>query len=291
MAILKRSVNARAHLAIVRTFIPLGLCGIVAGCSTGNGVDTSTRAYIDPARAIAAGFSVVEEADPTVAATPDRRVLEDQAEIVRGGGRYQVGQPYQIAGKWYEPKEDSGYDRTGLASWYGPAFHGRMTANGEIFDGTAISAAHPTLPLPSYARVTNLKNNRSIVVRVNDRGPYAGDRLIDVSEQAAALLGFRRRGLSHVRVQYISKAPLEGEDKATLLASYRGPAPMPPGVLLASADARRPAVASAVAFASPGPEGSTTGDRASQAMENLTVTASAAERIMAAFQVADAVAD
>jgi rare lipoprotein A len=262
----------------------------VAGCTVGSGVGIAPSAHtrLNPAQAIATTFSVVEESDPTVAAAPDRRVLEQQAEIVRGGGWYKVGEPYQIAGRWYEPKEDPSYDRTGLASWYGPTFHGQVTANGEIFDSTAISAAHPTLPLPSYARVTNLENNRSIVVRINDRGPYEGDRLIDVSEQTAALLGFRRRGLSRVRVQYVSKALLAGEDKATLLATYRGPDPDRPDVLLASAPGRGgPAVAKAVAFAErPGAAAP-----ASEAMKNLTITASAAERIMAAFQVADTVAE
>lgn len=140
-----------------------------------------------------------------------------------GGGRYQVGKPYQIAGKWYRPEVDAGYDRVGPASWYGGWFNGRSTANGEVFDAQALSAAHPTLPLPSYVRVTNLENDRSIVVRVNDRGPYARSRMLDVSERTAELLGFKHDGTTDVRVQYVDRAPLEGDDEAFLLASYRGP--------------------------------------------------------------------
>ncbi len=234
----------------------------------------------DAKTAVANGFVVVEEADPTVAAVPDREVLEAHAEIIRGGGRYWVGQPYEMAGKLYEPQEDPTYDSIGEASWYGQAFHGRVTANGEIFDRSAISAAHPTLPLPSYVRVTNLNNDRSIVVRVNDRGPYSNDRLIDVSEQTAALLGFRRFGLTRVRVEYIAKAPLAGEDKATLLATYNGPPPERPQVILAAAT--HPVAANAVAFtAEPAPM------PAQAAMRTLTTSLPATERIVMAFEAAE----
>lgn len=132
--------------------------------------------------------------------------------VPKGGGVYKVGNPYQIAGRWYHPKIDDTYDRTGVASWYGPKFHRRMTSNGEWFDMNRISAAHPTLPLPSYARVTNLENGRAVVVRINDRGPYAHDRMIDLSKQAADTLGFIRNGTAKVRVQYVGRAPLEGDD-------------------------------------------------------------------------------
>ncbi len=162
--------------------------------------------------------------------------------VPKGGGRYQVGQPYKVAGKWYTPKDDPGYDATGLASWYGPNFHGRKTANGEVFDLAGISAAHPTLPLPSYVRVTNLENNHSIIVRVNDRGPYVHGRLIDVSERAAAMLGFRNAGSARVRVKYVGQAPLEGDDTRFLLASYDagGPfsrQPQQPDIRVAQLDA------------------------------------------------------
>ena len=107
------------------------------------------------------------------------------------GGVYKLGKPYQVAGTWYYPREQPDYDETGIASWYGSQFHGRTTANGEVFDRNAVTGAHPTLPLPSNVRVTNLQNGRSVVVRVNDRGPYANGRIIDLSEKAADLLGFR----------------------------------------------------------------------------------------------------
>ncbi len=132
--------------------------------------------------------------------------------VPKGGGYYQVGKPYQIAGLWYTPREDPGYDRVGSASWYGELFHGRRTANGEIYDMDRLSAAHPTLPLPVYARVTNLNNGRSIVVRINDRGPYASDRIIDLSRRSAEVLGFRNHGTATVRVKYLGRAPLNGDD-------------------------------------------------------------------------------
>ena len=100
-----------------------------------------------------------------------------------------VEQPYKVAGRWYVPREEPGYDATGTASWYGGDFHGRKTANGEIFDMNALTAAHPTLPLPSYAYVTHLGNGRTVLVRINDRGPYAHDRIIDLSRGVARALG------------------------------------------------------------------------------------------------------
>lgn len=124
------------------------------------------------------------------------------------GGRYKIGKPYQVGGVWYYPKEDEHYDHTGIASWYGPQFHGKRTADGEIFDQNAITAAHPTLPMPVLVRVTNLENGRSLVVRVNDRGPFVAGREIDLSRKAAELLGYARKGTARVRVQYISRAPL-----------------------------------------------------------------------------------
>ncbi|MEJ1159185.1 septal ring lytic transglycosylase RlpA family protein [Prosthecomicrobium sp. N25] len=156
--------------------------------------------------------------DPKYGVSASRRVVADGDPVPKGGGRAQVGKPYTIGGRVYVPQEDPAYDRTGVASWYGHEFHGRETANGEVYDRMSISAAHPTMPLPSYAKVTNLANGRSIVVRVNDRGPYAGNREIDVSERAADLLGFKGRGITRVRVQYAGRAPLEGSDD-TMLAS------------------------------------------------------------------------
>lgn len=119
----------------------------------------------------------------------------------KGPGAYKVGKPYRVAGLWYYPRVDYAYHEKGLASWYGPNFHGKPTANGEIFDMHKISAAHKTLPLPSVVRVTNLENGRSLVVRVNDRGPFIRGRIIDLSKKAAELLGFVEQGTALVEVQ------------------------------------------------------------------------------------------
>ncbi len=119
------------------------------------------------------------------------------------GGQYKVGNPYTVNGVTYVPRAQPGYDQTGTASWYGPQFHGRYTANGELFDMNKLTAAHRTLPMPSYVRVTNLQNGRSLVLRINDRGPFAKNRIIDVSRRAAQLLGFERSGTAKVRVQAV----------------------------------------------------------------------------------------
>ena len=149
----------------------------------------------------------------------------------RGGGRYQVGQPYTVRGKTYVPQHDPNYAASGQASWYGADFHGRRTANGEIFSANAISAAHPTLPLPSYVRVTNTQNGRSMIVRVNDRGPYVSGRIIDLSYRAASMLGYVNSGSTSVRVEYVGQAPINGDDTRMLVASYSGPADFDQGAI------------------------------------------------------------
>ena len=129
-----------------------------------------------------------------------------QATAITGqGGTYKIGNPYKIMGKWYYPKEDYNYSEIGMASWYGDDFHARTTANGEMFDMNSLTAAHRTLPLPSIVRVTNLENGRSLVLRVNDRGPYAKGRIIDVSKRASQLLGFHTQGTTKVRVEIMAK--------------------------------------------------------------------------------------
>lgn len=125
-------------------------------------------------------------------------------------GTYKVGVPYQIDGTWYYPREDPNYDETGVASWYGPNFYDKATANGEIYHAGDLTAAHRTLPMPVNVRVTNLDNGRSIIVRVNDRGPFAKGRIIDLSEHAAELLGYKTAGTARVRVQFVSRADLDG---------------------------------------------------------------------------------
>lgn len=166
-----------------------------------------------------------------VAASPRMTVSRN---VRKGGGRRQIGKPYKIRGRWYTPREEPGYDKVGNASWYGPNFHGRLTANGEIYDQYALSAAHPTFPLPSYARVTNIANGRSVIVRVNDRGPYHAGRVIDLSARASELLDYQKKGVAKVRVRYIGQAPLHGLDEEYLSASYRaGDGPQPVTVALA----------------------------------------------------------
>lgn len=149
------------------------------------------------------------------------RMVSDGEAVPRGGGQYLVGHPYTIAGHTYYPGENANYTATGMASWYGDAFHGRKTANGEVYDMRAFSAAHPTMPLPSYARVTNTSNGYSVIVRVNDRGPYHGGRVMDVSSRVADVLDFKGAGTARVKVEYIGRAPLEGSDDRALLASLR----------------------------------------------------------------------
>jgi rare lipoprotein A len=184
--------------------------------------------------------NVAGRVDPRYGVASSARAVQPGEPVPKGGGVYRVGKPYTVAGRIYTPDEDNQYSAVGLASWYGDDFHGRYTANGEIFDMNAISAASPTLPLPSYARVTNLNNHRSIVVRVNDRGPYVGNRLIDVSVQTAKLLGFYGQGVTKVKVEYVGRAPLKGSDDRKLAATLRDHVPGS-GVQVASAESFAPA--------------------------------------------------
>ncbi|WP_119458698.1 septal ring lytic transglycosylase RlpA family protein [Rhodospirillaceae bacterium SYSU D60014] len=135
---------------------------------------------------------------PTVATPPPEEAV----------GRYKIGNPYKIGGVWYYPAVDYEYEETGVASWYGPGFDGRLTANGERYDMNGLTAAHRTLPLPSVVRVTNLENGRALTLRVNDRGPFAHGRIIDVSRRAAQLLGFEQQGTAKVRVEIMPEESL-----------------------------------------------------------------------------------
>ncbi len=150
-----------------------------------------------------------------------QRVVQQGQAVPRGGGVYRVGRPYTIRGRTYHPAHNPSYDNRGQASWYGDDFHGRRTANGELYDMYALSAAHRTLPLPSYVRVSNPANGRSVVLRVNDRGPYHDNRIIDISKRAAMLLDLRRAGVGNVRVQYVGRAPLDGNDDEWLQTTVR----------------------------------------------------------------------
>ncbi|MDE2602174.1 MAG: septal ring lytic transglycosylase RlpA family protein [Bradyrhizobium sp.] len=188
--------------------------------------------------------------DPKYGVSSSPRVVAFGDPVPKGGGTYRVGKPYTVGGRVYVPEEDVNYREEGLASWYGDDFHGRLTANGEVFDMEALTAAHPTLPMPCYARVTNLSNGKSLIVRVNDRGPYHGNRLIDVSNKAAELLDFKANGVARVRVEYVGRAPLEGSDDRQLMATLRTgvPAPAPSLVRVASA---RPFVPESVSSGRP----------------------------------------
>lgn len=143
-----------------------------------------------------------------------RQPLPSAMRPLPSRGVYKIGKPYTIAGNTYVPAEDPTYDETGTASWYGDGFHGGPTANGEVYDMHLLTAAHKTLPMPSYAYVHNPVNGRTIMVRINNRGPFKGNRIIDLSREAARLLDFKARGLATVRVTYAGRAPLNGSDHA-----------------------------------------------------------------------------
>lgn len=164
-------------------------------------------------------------------------------------GTFKVGNPYKVDGKWYRPQEDYDFEETGLASWYGPGFHGKKTANGEVFDEDELTAAHRTLQMPSFVRVTNLENGRSVVVRVNDRGPFKRGRVMDLSSKAAELLGFKNKGTAKVKLQVLSEeskqlaqAAMRGEDtRGSEVAFNRAGQRQPmPSTTLASAPSEQP---------------------------------------------------
>ena len=170
---------------------------------------------------VSCGPSKMAQIDPKYGVSPSPRMVAEGEDVPKGGGYAKVGKPYVIAGETYVPTVPKTYSAVGTASWYGADFHGRKTANGELFDTASITAAHRTLPMPSYIRVTNMMNGRSIIARVNDRGPFHSSRLIDVSEPVAKALAFRTIGTAKVKVDYIGQAPLEGSDDGKLLASLR----------------------------------------------------------------------
>src|ERR1700736_2690678 len=204
-------------IVVARGAIAVAVCLLLANCASSD----KFASRVDPKYGVSSSPRVVAFGEP----------------VPKGGGTYRVGKPYIVAGRVYVPEEDTSYREEGLASWYGDDFHGRLTANGEVFDMASLTAAHPTLPMPSYARVTNLSNGKSLIVRVNDRGPYHGNRLIDVSNKAAELLEFKGNGVARVRVEYVARAPLEGSDDRQLVATLRTgvPAPSPSMVRVASA--------------------------------------------------------
>lgn len=194
-------------MSAIKALLAGGAVSLLAGCAT------------QPLHTAALH---VQRYDPRLGVSSSEKVVADGDPVPRGGGSYLTGRPYTIAGRAYVPQQRAeGYSAVGTASWYGDAFHGRRTANGEVFDKGSISAAHPTLPLPSYVRVTNLTNGRSMIVRVNDRGPYHGGRVMDVSQHVAESLDFRRAGTARIRVDFVGRAGLDGSDDVKLLATLR----------------------------------------------------------------------
>jgi rare lipoprotein A len=156
-----------------------------------------------------AGFLSLAGCGSTPPAPEPLRPPMVEAQAPGSRGHFKVGRPYEVNGRWYHPSFMTYYEATGTASWYGARQQGRPTANGETYDRHALTAAHPTLQLPSVVRVINLANGRSLRVRVNDRGPFTGDRLIALSQAAARALGFEEQGLAEVHVIYLGVAPLD----------------------------------------------------------------------------------
>ncbi len=159
--------------------------------------------------------------------------LPDEGQYAPHTGNFKVGKPYRVEGRWYTPQETYSYSETGIASWYGPGFNGKRTANGERFNQNELTAAHRTLQMPSLVRVTNLDNGKSVVVRINDRGPFKRSRVIDVSSKAADLLAFKGRGTAKVRIDLLADesrtlamAARRGESTIGSEASYQGGRPV-----------------------------------------------------------------
>ena len=190
---------------VARSLLCVLTAGLLAGCAQGPKSQGRSKEYFPSSVYGRASERVVAEGEP----------------VPRGGGQYLVGRPYTIAGKRYVPNPQPREAQVGMASYYGGAFHGRRTANGEVYDMNSVTAAHPTMPLPSYARVTNVRNGRSIIVRVNDRGPYHSGRVMDVSSKVAEALAFKSIGTAQIKVEYVGKAGLQGSDDTKLLASLR----------------------------------------------------------------------
>lgn len=216
----------------------------------------------------------------TELAVHNAKRLQEPPAVPAGPGAYKVGRPYQIANVWYYPREDFAYEETGIASWYGPGFHGRETANGEIYDQHAMTAAHRTLPMPSIVQVTNLENGRSIKVRINDRGPFAHGRIIDLSKRAAELLGFVNQGTAKVRVQI-----LEVESRQAALDAGAGVAVAgnaPPAVPVESVAVEELPPPGAAPSVSRAPAPATTTQTASAAPVAPTATAEAPARLRTA---------
>lgn len=182
-------------------------------------------AAIDLRRPRNGDVTAAQAEPPVVEITPSTSEQGAEAWLERE----RVGPPYEANGRWYVPTPEPGYAQTGMASWYGPQFHGQRAANGEVFDQEALTAAHPTLPLNSLVQVTNLQNGREAIVRITDRGPFVGERLIDLSRRGAEVLGFEQQGQTRVHVRYLGPAPRRVNSEPSAPASERAPAAAPEG--------------------------------------------------------------
>lgn len=238
------------------------------GTRPGSGAAQASSLAVAVTVALALGACAQKpNVDPRLAVTTPTppQVIAEGDPVPKGGGVELPAETVVTPKKTFVAgMQPDGYSAEGLASWYGSQFHGRVTSNGEVFDMASITAAHPSLPLPSYARVTNTGNGKSIVVRVNDRGPFHKNRLIDVSSRTAELLDFKRKGMARVRIDYVGPASLKGSDEEKLLATFRDNGVSPSGTQLAAL----------VATSGPGPMAAA-GSKASPKPKPVSVAADA----------------
>ncbi|HEX9835894.1 MAG TPA: septal ring lytic transglycosylase RlpA family protein [Alphaproteobacteria bacterium] len=202
-----------------------------------------TRTILRAAHGAIVALALAGCAETNLALHMGKRLDSGSASPSEIHGAYKIGNPYQVEGVSYTPREDFAYDETGIASWYGPGFHARRTANGAVFDQNAVTGAHPTLQLPVKVQVTNLENGRSIAVLVNDRGPFKRGRIMDLSRRSAQLLGFEGNGTARVRVRVLPEESLQlaasagrkGAPPVQVAAATQQPVPMPRGEVTVAA--------------------------------------------------------
>jgi rare lipoprotein A (peptidoglycan hydrolase) len=230
------TLKSDKHWQRVCTQLTIGLATGLSGCAVQSGSAIQLTQLTQPAETVRASSPVddpaadgawgitiprllptlVSNTTPTPPELPTGNVAGNLADTLpskQRDGVPKIGKPYQVAGRWYTPSHQPNYEASGTASWYGPEFDGKKTASGEIYNKNRLTAAHPTLPLPSYVSVTNKQNGRTLILRVNDRGPYAHGRIIDVSQRGAEFLGFARAGTGTVTVRYIGPAPMSADDR------------------------------------------------------------------------------
>lgn len=206
----------------------IALVLLLSGCTTFSRQEEPARAPpqpqagTPPPQAAPARGAYYKDDGPGANPPPDLAAIADPVPKPEPPHRF-ANRPYQVFGKDYVPLANSApFRQTGIASWYGRRFHGSPTSSGETYDMYAMTAAHPTLPIPSYARVTNLANGRSVVVRINDRGPFHADRIIDLSYTAAWKLGYADAGSARVEVESIVPGRAEPVQEATAEGKAQG---------------------------------------------------------------------